>query len=49
MFPAADYVGKAAVKNISIPDYIIDGQKMCIRDRYEGFYRKTFVKSLKKQ
>ena len=44
MFPAADYVGKAAVKNISIPDYIIDGQNLKINVIDDKFVRSNFPK-----
>ena len=44
MFPAADYVGKAAVKNISIPDYIIDGQNLKINVIDYKFVRSNFPK-----
>ena len=44
MFPAADYVGKAAVKDISIPDYIIDGQNLKINVIDDKFVRSNFPK-----
>ena len=44
MFPAADYVGKAVVKNISIPDYIIDGQNLKINVIDDKFVRSNFPK-----
>ena len=44
MFPAADYVGKVEVKNISIPDYIIDGQNLKINVIDDKFVRSNFPK-----
>ena len=44
MFPAADYVGKVAVKDISIPDYIIDGQNLKINVIDDKFVRSNFPK-----
>ena len=44
MFPAADYVGKVTVKNISIPDYIIDVQNLKINVIDDKFVRSNFPK-----
>ena len=42
MFPAADYVGQVTVKNISIPDYIIDVQNLKINVIDDKFVRSKF-------
>ena len=42
MFPAADFTGKVTVKDISIPDYIIEGQNININVTDEEFVRASF-------
>ncbi len=42
MFPAADYTGKVSVKDISIPDYIIEGQNININVTDDKFVRANF-------
>lgn len=42
MFPAADYVGEAVVADISIPDYILEGQGIRVNVTDERFVRKNF-------
>lgn len=44
MFPAADYTGQVTVADISIPDYIIEGQNITINVIDEHFIRKHFPK-----
>ena len=42
MFPAADYTGKVTVADISIPDYILEGQSININVTDEEFVRANF-------
>lgn len=42
MFPAADYVGEVTVADISIPDYIIEGQNIKINVTDAEYVRKNF-------
>ena len=42
MFPAADYTGKVTVADISIPDYILEGQSININVTDEEFVRSNF-------
>ena len=42
LFPAADYTGKVTVADISIPDYIIDGQSIKINVTDDKFVRDNF-------
>ena len=42
MFPAADYTGKVTVADISIPDYILEGQSISINVTDEEFVRANF-------
>ncbi len=42
MFPAADYVGEVTVADISIPDYIIEQQKVSINVADDKFVRDNF-------
>lgn len=44
LFPAADYTGKVTVADISIPDYIIDGQSIKINVTDDKFVRDNFPK-----
>ncbi|MCD8181326.1 MAG: NAD(P)H-hydrate dehydratase [Firmicutes bacterium] len=42
MFPAADYTGEVTVADISIPDYIINGQNLKINVTDDKFVREHF-------
>ncbi len=42
MFPAADYVGEVTVADISIPEYVLDGQNIKINVTDEKFMRENF-------
>lgn len=44
MFPAADYVGKVVIADISIPEYIIDGENLTVNVTDDEFVRKNFPK-----
>lgn len=42
LFPAADYVGEVIVKDISIPDYIIEGQNISVNVTDDDFIKNNF-------
>ncbi|MCC8170005.1 MAG: NAD(P)H-hydrate dehydratase, partial [Oscillospiraceae bacterium] len=44
MFPAADFVGEVKVTDISIPQYIIDGENLQVNVIDDEFVRKNFPK-----
>lgn len=44
LFPSADYTGKVVVADISIPDYIIEGQGIAINVTDDKFIKNNFPK-----